>query len=877
MFSKHLVALMTGVGIVAVATTASAQSNRARSYNIAEGTLKSAIDEYARQSGRQVIYRTGQISGARSKGASGRMSDDSALDALLNNSGFAARRDPSGAIALVPEGNGQADANDARQASVADVEKGPVADDTATEIVVTAQFRSERLQDTPLAITALTGDLLNSRGQTNLADIGTSAPNVTIKRAPTSYGPAAVIFIRGIGQDDSSFALEPGVGVYVDDIYYSTVFGTTFDLVDLDRIEILRGPQGTLAGKNSIGGAVKLFSRAPNNDFGGFGEATVGSFSRIDLRGTINLPLVADRLALRVSGVQNDSDGYVTRYDYGCLYPSSGVPAVSSGGSCKLGKDGNRKSWGVRGTLRWTPSEAVDISLIGDYSEDHSSPAPQVLTYVEGRGRTFLNGTPLDSRFVTGGTYTSYATYRDPGSIVNGRALPASDFAPDPNSKLHDWGIALRALIDLSPDLKLTSITGYRGYDGLFATDGDGTSFNYSLAQQDLSHRQFSQEVRLSGSSLGQMLDWTVGGFFFDERNHSGGRIQLPVAFDTLVDDSISSRSYSTFAHATLHLAESLDLTGGIRYSDDRKAYVFGRTSSQQAAINGQRAVYSGSRFDYKMNLSYHIKPDVMGYAQFSTGYRAGGTNPRPFFANQVNAFNPETLDAYEIGLKSSFLNRQLTLNIAGFINKYNDILVSSSAPFYNPDLPVNNDPTSSLYNPISGTSPSFTIINGGRATLKGFEIEAVARPVRSMRVDASLSYLHFRYTDLNAVALGAGLTLDSVQPYAPSWKWSIGAENEFGLGRHGSLTPRVDVSFQDTYWTTPIPSEYSKIESYALVDARLSWASSNENWEVSAAVKNLFDTYYYLTKINTVISSGTATGQPGRPREWTLTLRKRF
>lgn len=755
------------------------------------------------------------------------------------------------------------------------------------DIIVTAQFRSERLQDAPLAISAISGATLANRGQTNVADLGGYTPNLTIKRTGDAFGPAAAIFIRGIGQSDSNFALEPGVGVYIDDVYYSTVFGTTFDLVDLDRVEVLRGPQGTLAGKNSIGGALKLYSKTPGNDLSGFGQVTAGSFDRVDLTGSINIPLVQDRLALRLSGVRNDSNGYVTRYDYGCLNPTSGVPAVGTRSDCKLGTSGGRKTWGLRGTLGWNPSDAIKLTLIGDYSEDHSPPAASVATYIDGRGRRFLNGTPFDSRFVTAGTYTSYAGYTDPGGTYPGRnpvtgqstvtVTQPNQFVIDPDTNLRDWGVSGRLEIALAPSLSLTSVTGYRAFDGTFSTDADASPFNYQLAQQRQRHTQISQELRLSGSSLNRFLDWTVGGFFFDEKNRAGGRTQIPSVIDTGLDDRIAARSYSAFAHATAHLTDALDLTGGLRYSHDTKRYEFDRSSPQQAGIDGKVATYKGGRLDYKLNLSYKVTDDILTYGQFSTGYRAGGTNPRPFSANQVAAFDPESLNAYEVGLKTSLLDKALTLNLAGFYNRYKNILVVSAAAFTNPNQPIDENPASPGYNPSAGTFPAYVVLNGGRAEIKGFEAEAFIRPDRATRVELSFSYLDSRYTELSRAAVSAGLTLGSALTYSPKFKWSGGAEHAFDIGRFGALTPRVDITFQSDFYSTATPLAYGNVDAYSVTNLRITWASPDKSWQVSGAVSNVFDTYYYINKQDLVAQSGVASAQPGRPREWTLSLRRTF
>ena len=199
---------------------------------------------------------------------------------------------------------------------------------SSEDIVVTAQFRDQRLQDVPIAITAVSGEMIEQRGLSNLADLGAQAPNVTLRQASATYGPAVAAYIRGVGQRDTTFALEPGVGIYVDDVYLPTLHGSMLNLVDLDRVEILRGPQGTLAGQNSIGGAIKLYSKKPDGSNDGYVSATYGSYNRAEVRAAANFTLVDDKLFARLSGAAVHKDGYITRYDYRCTHPSSTIPST---------------------------------------------------------------------------------------------------------------------------------------------------------------------------------------------------------------------------------------------------------------------------------------------------------------------------------------------------------------------------------------------------------------------------------------------------------------------------------------------------------------------------------------------------------------------
>jgi iron complex outermembrane receptor protein len=242
--------------------------------------------------------------------------------------------------------------------ALAQTESAGEEDTGGNEIVVTAQFREQNLQDTPIAITAVDAETLEARGQTTVTDLADYAPNVALEPASGIQGNSIAAFIRGVGQSDASFALEPGVGIYIDDIYYGTTFGAVMDLTDLERVEVLRGPQGTLAGKNSVGGAIKLYTKEPDGAGDGFVEATYGSFDRLDLRASAGFALT-DELFARVSGVSKTSDGYMKRLDYGCVHPDSGIPMTGAGDDdCELGTEGGRDLQAVRLALRYAPVEA---------------------------------------------------------------------------------------------------------------------------------------------------------------------------------------------------------------------------------------------------------------------------------------------------------------------------------------------------------------------------------------------------------------------------------------------------------------------------------------------------------------------------------------
>src|SRR5271167_1399813 len=257
------------------------------------------------------------------------------------------------------------------------------ASDTLEEIVVTAQFRQQNLQDVPVAITAVTAEMMEERGQRTLHDLGQQAPNVTLVETGGAFGPGMTASIRGIGQADFDPAFAPGVGLYIDDVYYTSLTGSNFALLDLERVEILRGPQGTLSGANSEGGSIKLYSVKPQGNDTGSVAVQYGQRNLINIQAIGDWALIPDNLFVRVSGVSHYEDGYLTRYDYGCLGPASGIPA--SGGynqNCAAGKEGGKDFHAGRLALRWLASDNFEANLVGDVSIDNSESAAVTLLAV---------------------------------------------------------------------------------------------------------------------------------------------------------------------------------------------------------------------------------------------------------------------------------------------------------------------------------------------------------------------------------------------------------------------------------------------------------------------------------------------------------------
>ena len=788
------------------------------------------------------------------------------------------------------------------------------------EIIVTAQFREQRLQDIPLAITAVNSEMMRARSQTNLAQVADTAPNVSLKPQGASFGPSISAAIRGVGQNDFNPAYEPGVAIYIDDVYYPQLTGAVFDLLDLDRIEILRGPQGTLAGRNSEGGAIKMYSKKPSGDGSGYVEATFGSRGRIGVRASADFTIAKDLYA-RVSGVFKQQNGYVSRMDFGCVYPAGGsatfvdatgatvpvnptggVPRVKGAGDCKISDLGGVGYQAVRGIVRYAPADDFEIEIIGDYTHDEHTISGEVLLDA-GLNDAMTNPAPgvtYDHRFICG-KFCNFITTGQPAGTwagILGTGTPLLATSGSDKSIYDGWGVSGQIRYDLSDSISLDSITGYRKFEAKFDSDDDLSPANIGFGMNDLTHWDFSQEVRLNAKPL-DTVNVTIGGFYFKQSSTyfsyqdiryvgvSTGPFPAPVLplfpLQFLQPDVINAEAKAGFINATWEIVPNLNLSGGVRYTDESKDYHYYRLNPDgtinafldplgaangagtPGALTGAVSTYSKSSWDYRVSLDYRFSPALMVYGTISTGFKGGGTNPRPFNANQLISFDPETLTNYEIGFKSDLFDRKVRFNVSGFYDTYSKI-----------QIPVLTCPD----------SPCAARLNAGDADVKGFEAELFARPIPPLQIDASLSYLDFKFKNLDPSAMyptnPGGAALDDPSAFPP-WKATGGIQYEIPLGGDiGTLTPRFDVAYQDQQYTGPSVvngvRNLTFIPAYTVANARLTWRNASRGLEVALEVTNLFDEYYLLNVFDLRgAGAGFKKGQPGRPREWGITLKKTF
>ncbi len=767
------------------------------------------------------------------------------------------------------------------------------------EIIVTAQFREQALQDVPIAITAVTAEELEQRSLKTVVDLAESVPNVTMTTGGSGYGSQTnQAFIRGLGQLDFLPTFEPRVGFYVDDVYYSTTFGAVFDVLDLERVEVLRGPQGTLFGRNSVGGALRIISRKPRGDDSGYVEVLAGSRQRYQVRGAYDLGL-ADGLAFRVVGSAKGQEGHVRRLDYKCVYPQYGNNQVGGIGQgplkddCKVGTLGGGDSYSFRGTLGWEPTPAIQVYLSGDYTRETAESSAEVIidaqssrvnpetgiigggsipaagvdtnglaNWLRGLGTSYYGfdvSTPeklqaIITSLESPDGYTTYARY---GNERTGFYNPSEGV-------LDAFGGSLTIEADLAPDMHITSITAYREYEADFGQSL--LAVPTEEVRNGLAHKQWSQELRLLGSLFNDLLDYTVGAYYLDTETLNPARVQtegfIPAPLDFFSDDRATLESWALFGALDLHPTDRLTISGGLRYSNETKTYTFNRDYSP-SNLSVLNFIASGEtkddRIDPRVAVTYELTDDINVYGSYSTGFTASAFNARPFGATGIFALEPEEVTAYELGIKSNLFANMLRVNAAAFLTDFKGLVGTV------------NDPTIR-----NGGCVPFCNENVGDAEIKGFEVEAVARPVPELQLSASAGYTDFEYK--RVLARTQGLSLDSPQTRVPKWTLSGAVQYDIPVAPDQYVVPRIDASWRsDIPFSTNVRAVSSVQEDYALVNARLTYRNDALGFSLAAAVTNVFDEYYLATITDQRESFGFLSANVGRPREWSVTLRKDF
>jgi iron complex outermembrane receptor protein len=755
----------------------------------------------------------------------------------------------------------------------------------AGEVVVTARRREESLQQAPLSITALTRTELEQRGATDLGDL--TVANLSIRDGGAVSGASftPMISLRGVGQMDFTINTEPGVGIYLDGVYLGRTLGSVLDLLDIERVEVLRGPQGTLFGRNAIGGAVRVVSRVPQAAEGATGRMSVaageGGYRQFKVSGGVPL---SERAAVRLSAFVRHRAGYVDALQYDDL---------------DLGEE---KVAAARAALRWRPADGLTFDFSADYTRRREAPAASValrlgaLSEVSsaptGAVATFFNaglGPAAIARppfvSVAAPRCASDAAFRAASTACYGDAWVArwgnSSVWTDregnritPTNKLDVWGQSLT--IDWeSPIGRLTVISSRRAFDSTFYNDFDFTPYAiFHNNNVPYKQRQWSHEAQLSGSAWSGALEYVVGAYLFDEGGveyvdqldpgdvpaAQASALAAALPYFQTTGRHIDNRSRAAFGQVTFSPSRRLHLTAGLRFTDETKDY-----RVEQVRAVGPRLSASGRQgstvWTPSVSLAYEASPRVLVYGSYAEGYRAGGFASRfpGGLPTPLPSYGPEFVTAYELGAKARMFDRRLVLNLAAFRMSYDDIQVTAAVP----------------------NLPGFTL-NLARAEFTGFEAEASLAVTSRLTVGAFVGLTHKDLTEVAAGTTSGGgtnvavpITADSRLP-GPDWQAGLMLTHHADLPSGGRLTSRFDVEYEsdDAGAVTNYPIMVRK--GRALANIRLSYASPTGDWEAAIGARNLFNTRFFTTR-SLSPAAGSASGTLGRPREAYVEISRRF
>jgi iron complex outermembrane recepter protein len=813
------------------------------------------------------------------------------------------------------------------------------------EIVVTAQKRSENVQQVPIAISAFAGAALGERAIGNVSQLAALSPNVNLDSGVSFSASTAVLAasIRGIGASDFAFNIDPAVGVYVDGVYLARSVGANQDLLDVERIEILKGPQGTLFGRNTIGGAVSIVTREPGKEFGVRGDLTVGRFNLFQARASVDVPL-AENLFSSLTVDVKTRNGYMKRLPFPgsigansppfTVYPAAAYDSPS--------REGDEDSRTFRGKIRYDGG-SFRMTLSGDYAFTKGTAPTKLLQTTNGdpgglfgnlynlcisttvadltaiglinmcnssgtqlpsvhRSQTFPvnrlytlagvnvdanpnnNLLPWDNRFITNNRDTTYA---------NGNNF----------SQLRNWGFTGTLEFDLNDQTLLKSITSYRKSHWISGLDGDGSPVNMSTYSFNQRQQQFSQELQLVGSAADDKLHYVLGGYFFSE---SGFLADYVISGEGIyvIDGPnwLSTKAYAAFGQLDYRFSDVVGITVGGRYTHESKSFEGGQQELSglfyklagapcsdlagnifpNALIGGVSCrvannypdpsnplrIYPGginhlsfNNFSPKVGLQIHPSDDVMLYASWSKGYKTGGwttrySTPQTF----VSSFNPEKATTYELGLKSTLLDRRLQVNAALFLTDYNAIQLNYQV----------------------GGSP--TIANVGDGKIKGAELEVVAQPARGLTLNFALGYTDAYYTRLDPAvavtsgrsALQLGAVVGSVLPKTPKWKLNFSPRYEFGLGNGGKITLLGDYTYISEQTNNVERTIVLNRPGVSILNASISYRDPGDHYTLTVGGTNLTNERY-VTSGSAIPAFGAIVGSYNRPAEWYARLGFKF
>ena len=747
------------------------------------------------------------------------------------------------------------------------------------DVLVTARRRTEKSQDVPIAINAFGAAQIESTRTFNLRDLQQLTPSLVV----TNTNPRNTsINIRGLGNNVAVYndGLEPAVGVYLDGVYLARPGQTVFDLADLERIEVLRGPQGTLFGKNTSAGAVVVTTRQPTFDWEAGGDASLGNYDFRQLHAYVSGPLT-EQLAARLFVSKTDRDGFTrNRFDG------------------RYGQDFHDLN--LRGQLLYKPSDRLTLRIIGDWGRQDSFTAGSILL---GAIRNYDNGALFPNNYYDRSARLGYTP------VAANPALRTTDTDADPRYRMNQHGVNVTTDWDIGP-ATLTSVTAYRAWNWYPHNDGDGTSIDAGADfHQSNEQRQVSQELRIASNGA-RRVDYVAGLYYLYQSieaeavNRYGSRAAdwfLPpttnaaVGAAALSDYNVVSHSrpvtdsYAAFAQTIWHITGAVDLTTGLRYTYETKSGYFdqdatgtslaGLTAAQQVAAQAIRARYGvrnfytarteAGRLSGQATLSWRVAAPVLAYATYARGNKFGGLNlanittTGQFAANPV--IRPETIDSYEVGAKTSWADGRIIANVAAFwtdVKDYQTTIVD-----------------------VERNGVSF-FTNAAKVRTRGIEADLRAAPTRWLTVYGSGTYDDARYISYanapcpieitgRTLCDLSGQRLPGVSRWAASAGGEVRAPLGVNFGHEAEVYAGSDYSYRSATNSTASLSRYSDIPAYALVNLRFGIRADDGRYDIQFWGRNVANSAYYLSLAAN--NTGAVTATLGEPRTYGLTLRTKW
>jgi iron complex outermembrane receptor protein len=798
-------------------------------------------------------------------------------------------------------------------AAHAQEEKQPAKEAGVGEVVVTAQRYAQNLQETPLSVVAVNAEQLASAGLNSLAGFDTFVPNVSIGGTAAQGNAVAGFAIRGIGGAPSGFVTqESAVGVYIDDILFARPNGALLDLLDVERIEVLRGPQGTLFGRNTAGGAVRYVTKKPSQDIEGSVRVTGGSYNRRDIAGVLNIPF-GDTFAARLSFANNDRDGYIKR--------------IVDGDSV-----GAQHAKTLRLQLRARPSDRLDINFAVDSIRTNDNGAPTVIGEYSVTdlypaalyGAQAVGGPPVNiananSMRALAPASVSRSNYCGQGLVLTAAAPLSSITAcaqsdldyyysktgaysvyggtPDVNT-FDSTGLSLTIGYSLTDNITFNSLTGYRTSDQFQFQDWDRTPIPLVQLREAIDIKYLTQEFQLIGSSMDGRLHWQTGVFYYDDQTDDvrhrydppGGAnspLQGTIGDGQLELKQIDTTSLAAYGQATLNFTDQFSATLGARWTRDEKNYTSLRDGRGRVPVGTPPVLTPISwtvsseweNMSPRIGLEYRWTPDIMTYVSAAQGFKGGGFNDTlqstcstsPFPNCGLSEFTEENLVTYEAGWRSDLFNNRLRFNATYFQTKYEGQQIQLID---------------------SGPPPLQYTINGD-STVKGAEVELQAAATDHLLIRASLGYVDASYDDvLKGLSGRAAITPDTPFFRSPELSYTIGVNYVQPLANSGEVKFDLNYGYKDTQASSPNPTNMVILPSYGLLNGRIEYASP-KGWSLAIIGTNLTDEYYLTNGFD---PAGPATkptpGLPGgvhdavfgfemldvgRPREFAVQLGYKF